>query len=258
MLSLSALRLPAPHYVFRLALVGRGLTAGGEEQLESPRQVRTRSGAGRGRARPGGGGTRGEQASFFSFRGEVGVVGCVSCRGPDQRAVNDRILRVAPGSQEGAAGDLLDSGSAGASSHCGWDQAIGADTFRDVTDPPARGVGSRASCSVPRPRLSCVRVATPVAEVAGLPRVQGQGLSQPSGAGLWASSPCPSSRLVVSGSSLAAAFALMPTELVAWVPGGPSWVGAGVRSHVCPSRIWSSDPGGLLKPMHFGVLGNTG
>lgn len=33
---------------------------------------------------------------------------------------------------------------------------------------------------LPAPGFSCVRVATPVAEVAGLPRVQGQGLSQPS------------------------------------------------------------------------------
>lgn len=48
-----------PHTTFsawpwwvRLALVGRGLTAGGEEQLESPRQARTQSGAGRGHARP--------------------------------------------------------------------------------------------------------------------------------------------------------------------------------------------------------------
>lgn len=61
-----------------------------------------------------------------------------------------------------------------------------------------------------------------MAEVAGLPRVQGQGLSQPSlRGGAVGVVSCPSSRLVVSGSSLATAFALIPTELVAWVPGWP-------------------------------------
>ena len=133
-----------PHTVFSAwPWWGGGLTAGGEEQPECPPTPPPPQHAERSRAWPrtaqAEAGPRGEQASLLSVRGEIGDVGCVSCRGPDQRAVNDRILRVAPGTQEGAAG---------ASSHCGWNQAIGAATFRDVTDPPARVVGSWASCSV--------------------------------------------------------------------------------------------------------------